>query len=185
MFRRFTVMAAAAALMMSLTVTAATATESSAREAAAADEGESSIVELVATTGQFKTLLRAVREAGLVDAVAGLDDVTVFAPNNRSFIRTASALGVPVGDLIAALSDAGILDDVLLYHVVPVELYSSDVVGFVGDVPTLQGDTIAVDGNALTLNGSTHLVTSKLDIGASNGVIHVIDSVLLPPSIFG
>jgi uncharacterized surface protein with fasciclin (FAS1) repeats len=173
MLRRLSLLAALMALVVMLVPGVATAQE---------DTDDPSIAEIVATNGQYKQLLRAVRAAGLLDAVVGLDGVTVFAPNNRAFSRTLKDLGLTPSQLWA---QPALLSQIILYHVVPAELYSSDVVGFVGNIPTLQGETIAVNGNNLTLNGNVHLDTRKLDIQASNGVIHGIDRVLLPPSITG
>ncbi len=175
MIRKLTLFAAVTALAVALVPGVASAEETATEEP--------SIAELVTTVGQFKWLTRAVVEAGLVDAVVGLEDVTVFAPNNRSFIRTAATFGLSPGGLIEYTSANGILDDILLYHIVPAVVFSDAAVTIDGPVPTLQGETIDLDGPNVTLNGTTKLVLSKLDIAASNGVIHVIDSVLIPPSL--
>lgn len=178
MIKRLGVFAAAVALFVAVVPAAASANSD-------AGDGDSSIVEIVAATNQYKTLLRAVVEAGLVDAVAGLEDVTVFAPDNGAFRATAREFGTNPRGLISFLSDAGLLDDVLLYHVVPGVIPSSVAVTVVGDVPTLQGESIFVDGPNLTLNGNVRLDKGMLDIMASNGIIHGIKSVLVPPSIAG
>ncbi len=173
MIRRLGVFAAMLALVVALIPGAANAQEPS---------DDPSIATIVATTGEYKQLLRAVRAAGLLEAVVGLDGVTVFAPNNRAFQRTLDDLGLTPSQLWAQPT---LLASIILYHVVPAEVYAADVVGFVGNVPTLQGEPIAVNGNTLTLNGNVKLKVNDLDIIASNGVIHGIDRVLLPPSITG
>lgn len=176
MLRKLGIFAAMSALVVALVPGVASADTT---------EDDASIVEIVATTSQYKTLLRAVVEAGLADAVAGLEDVTVFAPDNRAFRTTANEFGTTPRGLIETLNDAGLLDDVLLYHVVPGVITSDVAVTVVGDVPTLQGESIFVDGPNLTLNGDVRLNAKRLDIMASNGVIHGIQKVLVPPSIAG
>ncbi len=176
MFKKLGIFAAMTGLVIAMVPGVASADE-------AMTEEPPSIVEIVATTGQYKTLLRAVVEAGLVDAVAGLDDVTVFAPDNRAFRTTAKGFDTNTAGMIDYLSSAGLLDDVLLYHVVPGVVPSSVAVTIDGYVPTLQGESIYLDGPALTLNGNVTLNTKRLDIFASNGVIHGINGVLVPPSI--
>ncbi|NND03610.1 MAG: fasciclin domain-containing protein [Acidimicrobiia bacterium] len=133
------------------------------------------IVEVASEAGSFATLLAAAEAAGLVDTLNGEGPFTVFAPTDEAFAA------LPEGTLDALLADPDALKDILLYHVVSGEVKAADVVGL-ESATTVQGEDIAisVDGGTVTLNGSATVVTT--DIAASNGVIHVIDAVILPPS---
>jgi transforming growth factor-beta-induced protein len=146
------------------------------------EEADESIAEVASSMKDLRSLLQAVKAAQMSRDLIGLDDVTVFAPTNAAFRATANDFGLSVPDLINGLNDEGLLDDVILYHIVPGVLMSGDVIGFVGEVGTLQGENISVDGNSLTLNGNVRLNLGGLDIEASNGVIHKIQRVLIPPS---
>lgn len=143
--------------------------------AASAQDDEPSIAEIAIENG-FDTLVTAVTAAGLADALAdcSADDLTVFAPTDEAFGALPAEL------LEAALADTELLTSVLLYHVVPGRVLAADVVGL-SSATTAQGEDIAVDG--AVLNGSVNIVST--DIEACNGVVHVIDAVLLPPSLAG
>lgn len=135
----------------------------------------STIVEIAADNPNFTTLVAAVQEAGLVDALNGKRHFTVFAPTNDAF----AALGLNAGNIDSLPDD--VLADILLYHVVPGDRLSQSVVG-AERIRTLNGDFLhpVVDGD-LTIdasNSSAGVVAA--DISASNGVIHVVDAVLLP-----
>ncbi len=126
--------------------------------------------------GTFKTLLAAAKAAGLVDALSGKDDLTVFAPTDEAFGK------LPKGTIESLLKpeNKNQLVDILKYHVVPGRVYSEDVVA-AKSVKTLQGSPAMVkvtDKGAMI--GKSKLVAT--DIDASNGVIHVIDAVLMPPA---
>ncbi len=140
----------------------------------ATEEMAPSIAEIAAGDESFSTLVAALSAAGLVDTLAGEGSFTVFAPTNDAFAA------LPEGTVDALLEDpAGDLTQILLYHVVDGVAMAADVVGL-DSVTTLQGEPVSievVDGNVI-LNG-TVMVTAT-DIEASNGVIHVIDGVLLP-----
>jgi uncharacterized surface protein with fasciclin (FAS1) repeats len=142
--------------------------------AAAGEEGD--IVAVATEAGSFNTLLAAATAAGLVETLQQPGPYTVFAPTDEAFAK----LPAGVLDKLLLPENKQVLTDILLYHVVPAEVLAADVTA--GDVETVQGDTIAVttDGG-VTLNGTTKVVTT--DVKASNGVIHVIDSVLLPPGV--
>jgi uncharacterized surface protein with fasciclin (FAS1) repeats len=131
---------------------------------------------VVSTNENFSTLLTAVETAGLVETLSGEGPFTVFAPTNAAFAAIDEAT------LNALLADPATLEQVLLYHVVEGEVLAADVVGL-SEATTVQGQpiTIMVDGETVTLNDSATVV--ETDITASNGVIHVIDSVLLPPDV--
>lgn len=142
--------------------------------AASADEHES-IAEIAAGAGDFETLLTAAGLAGLDGTLADCEagPFTVFAPTDDAFGA------VPEDVLNAALADPdGLLTTVLTYHVVPGVVLAEDVVG-IDSAATLQGEEIAVDDTVL--NGSINIVAT--DLTACNGVVHVIDGVLLPPSV--
>lgn len=152
---------------------AAEETTTTTTAAEAADE-MGSIVDVAAGAGQFNTLLTAATAAGLADTLANDGPFTVFAPTDEAFAA------LPEGTLDALLEDPEALSDILLYHVVSGKVLAADVVGLTS-ATTLQGSdvTITVSGEAVTLDGANVTAT---DIEASNGVIHVIDAVILPPS---
>ena len=135
---------------------------------------DSTIVEVAVAAGSFTTLVTAVEAAGLVETLNGEGPFTVFAPTDDAF----SAL--PEGTLDALLADPAALSDILLYHVVPGEVLAADVVGL-ESATTAQGSdiTVSVVDGTVMLNGSATVTAT--DVDAANGVIHVIDSVLLPP----
>jgi transforming growth factor-beta-induced protein len=133
------------------------------------------IVDVAVANGGFKTLVAAVQAAGLVDTLKSAGPFTVFAPTDAAFAK------LPAGTVEALLKDIPRLKAILTYHVVSGRVYAADVVKL-SSAPTVQGDSIkvAVDMGAVKLNGSTTVVMT--DILTTNGVVHVIDSVLLPPS---
>ena len=142
--------------------------------AASADEHES-IAEIAVGAGSFETLVTAAGLAGLDGLLADCDagPFTVFAPTDDAFAA------VPEDVLNAALADPdGLLTTVLTYHVVEGVVLAEDVVG-IDSATTVQGEDIAVDGTVL--NGSVNITAT--DLTACNGVVHVIDGVLLPPSV--
>lgn len=137
-------------------------------------EATGTIVDVAADAGNFTTLLEAAQTAGLVETLTGEGPFTVFAPTDEAFAAVDSAT------LEALLADPDALADVLLYHVVPGEVMAADVIDL-ASATTAQGSDVAisVDGDTMMVGGATVVAT---DIQASNGVIHVIDSVLLPPT---
>lgn len=129
------------------------------------------LVETAASAGQFKTLVAALQKADLVDTLKGKGPYTVFAPTDAAFAK------LPQGALEDLLKDQEKLAAVLTYHVVPGEVMSADVKP--GKVKTVQGQplTVAMNNGGVTVNDARVI---KTDITASNGVIHVIDSVVMP-----
>ena len=127
-----------------------------------------------ASTGEFDELIAAVVRAGLVDALDGRRQLTVFAPTDAAFEQLYAALGVGGVDDIPVAT----LRAVLLHHVAPGERFSGDVVASTR-VRTLNRDFVfpSVSGGSAYVDGARILLA---DVDASNGVIHVIDSVLLP-----
>lgn len=138
----------------------------SAQAARAAD-----IVDTAIAAGSFKTLVKAVQAADLVDVLKGKGPFTVFAPNDDAFAK------LPAGTLEALLKDKEKLRAVLTYHVVPAKVMAADVK--TGNAKTVQGQSVALKaaGGAVTVDAARVVMA---DIVADNGVIHVIDSVILP-----
>ena len=134
------------------------------------------IVDTAVAAGQFKTLAAALGAAGLVDTLKGAGPFTVFAPTDDAFAK------LPAGTVEELLKpeNKGKLTAILTYHVVDGNVMAADVVKLT-EAKTLNGMMVKVkvNGNTVMINDAT--VTSA-DIAASNGVIHVIDSVLLPPA---
>lgn len=130
----------------------------------------------VAQAAGFTSLVAAVTKAELVTTLQGAGPFTVFAPTNAAFDTFLAGLGVTLNDLTKEQ-----LTPILLYHVLPQKAYSESVVGLTS-ATTAQGEdiAIAVDGSAVTLNADTNVTAT--DVLASNGVIHVIDKVLVPPA---
>jgi uncharacterized surface protein with fasciclin (FAS1) repeats len=130
------------------------------------------IVDTAVAAGAFSTLVKAVRAAGLVETLKGTGPFTVFAPTDEAFAK------LPAGTLDAVLADKAKLAAILTYHVVPGKVMAADVVKLTS-AKTVNGQTvkIAVDGGKVMVDGANVV---KTDIAASNGVIHVIDAVLLP-----
>lgn len=134
-------------------------------------EGET-IVEVAVEADNFNILVAAVEEAGLVEALSGNRQLTVFAPTDKAFEDLANQLEVDVGDLLE-LED---LVDILLYHVTSGRRLANSVVN-APQIEMLNGETVDVDG--IELNDEQAEIVSP-NIEASNGVIHVINGVLLP-----
>ncbi len=128
------------------------------------------IVDTAVAAGDFKTLVTAVQAAGLVDTLKGPGPFTVFAPTDAAFAK------IPKADLDALLKDKARLTAVLTYHVLPGKLMSKDVKA--GRAKTVQGSDLTVS----TMNGVMvdQAKVTSVDIVADNGVIHVIDTVVLP-----
>jgi uncharacterized surface protein with fasciclin (FAS1) repeats len=130
------------------------------------------IVDTAVSAGSFKTLVKAVQEAGLVQTLKGPGPFTVFAPTDEAFAK------LPPGTLDTLLKDKQKLTAVLTYHVVPGRLLAADVMKL-RSAKTVQGQELSIsvrDGAVLVDNARV----VRADITASNGVIHVIDTVLLP-----
>jgi uncharacterized surface protein with fasciclin (FAS1) repeats len=129
------------------------------------------IVDTAVSAGSFKTLVAAVQAAGLVDTLKGAGPFTVFAPTDEAFSK------LPAGTVDSLLKDIPQLTKILTYHVVSGKVLSSDVVKL-DKATTVQGSDVKIDASqGVKVNDAT-VVTP--DVEADNGVIHVIDSVLLP-----
>ncbi len=135
------------------------------------------IVAVASGNPDFSTLVAAVQAAGLVETLQGPGPFTVFAPTNAAF----AALPAGLVDKLLLPENKDVLVKILTYHVVSGKVMAADVKA--GDVPSVEGSniTVAVDGGKVTLNGSSNVVAT--DVAAFNGVIHVIDAVILPPGL--
>ena len=154
--------------------------EESSDEEMADDEGPGTIVDVAVGAGSFDILVAAVIEAGLADTLSSDGPFTVFAPTDDAFVAALDALGLTAEELLANPA----LAEILTYHVVAGEVDAATAISLDGQsAATVQGEEIAisvVDGSVV-INDSATVVAA--DVAASNGIIHVIDAVLLPPSI--
>ena len=139
-----------------------------------ATAAEMDIVDTAAGAGSFNTLVAAVEAAGLVGTLKGEGPFTVFAPTDAAFAA------LPEGT-VQTLLEPGNKDRlvaVLTYHVIPGKVMSADIAGKMLEAETVQGSTVAIDATeGVTVDGAT---VTTADIEATNGVIHVIDRVILP-----
>ncbi|WP_120635336.1 fasciclin domain-containing protein [Ruegeria sp. EL01] len=157
MFRR-TFIGAAAALAFAMPL-----------KAQAAD-----IVDTAVSAGSFNTLVAAVQAAGLVDTLKGSGPFTVFAPTDEAF----AALPEGTVETLLLPENKDQLVEILTYHVVPAKVMSGDIAGKRAKVLTVQGDRLSVNArNGVKVNGAEVI---QADIETSNGVIHVIDAVIIP-----
>lgn len=129
------------------------------------------IVDTAVNAGSFDTLVAAVKAAGLVDNLKGPGPFTVFAPTDDAFAK------LPEGTVDSLLNDIPQLTKILTYHVVSGKVMSSDMVGL-DSVPTVEGSSLSIDASSGVKVNDATVVTP--DVEADNGVIHVIDSVLIP-----
>jgi uncharacterized surface protein with fasciclin (FAS1) repeats len=129
------------------------------------------IVDTAVAAGSFGTLAKALTAAGLVDTLKGSGPFTVFAPTDAAFAK------LPAGTLEALLADKEKLTKVLTYHVVSGKVTAADVAKL-KSATTVQGGTLSIDTTSGVKVGAATVVTA--DVMASNGVIHVIDTVLIP-----
>ena len=134
------------------------------------------IVDTAVAAGSFKTLVTAVKAAGLVDTLNSKGPFTVFAPNDNAFAK------LPKGTVEGLLKDIPKLKSVLTYHVVPGKVMAADVVKL-KTAKTVQGQDIKIDAAKWHLHKNVKINDAnviKADIATDNGVIHVIDKVILP-----
>lgn len=161
MNRRFALKSAAAAGLLALV-------------AGCADTG-GNIVEIASSNDDFSTLVAAVSAAGLADTLATGGPFTVFAPTNEAFAA------LPAGTVENLLKPENVeqLQKILTYHVIPGTFTSSSLLGQRGALVTVEGSPVIMDAtkNTVTVNDATVIAA---DVAASNGVIHAIDTVLLP-----
>ena len=139
--------------------------------AAARTSAKADIVDTAVGAGQFTTLAKALTAAGLIDTLKGPGPFTVFAPTDAAFAK------IPADKLNALLADKAALTKVLTYHVVPGMVVAADVK--TGKVKTVEGDYLNVKASSAGVTVNDAKVV-KTDVIATNGVIHVIDTVVLP-----
>lgn len=132
------------------------------------------IVDTAVNAGSFTTLVTALKAAGLVDTLKGPGPFTVFAPNDAAFAKLPEGT---VANLLKPENKAKLVA-ILTYHVVPGKIMSGDITGKKMDVKSVEGSNLAVDAMSGVTVDNAKVLTA--DIGASNGVIHVIDTVLMP-----
>ncbi len=128
------------------------------------------IVDTAVKAGNFKTLVAAVQAAGLVDTLKSPGPFTVFAPTDEAFAK------IPKATLDGLLKDKAALTKVLTYHVVPGKVMAKDVKA--GKVKTVQGQELTISTNSGVMVDQSKVVAT--DVDTSNGVIHAIDTVLMP-----
>jgi len=141
---------------------------------AMAQQPQADIVDTAVAAGSFTTLATALQAAGLVDTLKGDGPFTVFAPTDEAFAK------LPAGTLEALLADPAKLQAVLTYHVVPGRVTAADV-ATLSSATTVQGAPITIDTSMGVRVNDAHV--TQADVMTSNGVIHVIDTVLLPPGL--
>jgi uncharacterized surface protein with fasciclin (FAS1) repeats len=158
------------------TTSPATSAPASPTDAMTDEAAAGTIVDVAASNPDFSTLVTAVTEAGLVETLSGEGPFTVFAPTDEAF----AALPDGLLDALLMPENQEVLTQILTYHVVSGEVMSTDIAP--GDVATVEGEdiTITTDDGGVQVNGAT---VTTADVDASNGVIHVIDEVLVPPNV--
>ena len=129
------------------------------------------IVETAISAGSFKTLVQAVQAADLVETLSGKGPFTVFAPDDNAFAK------LPAGTVESLLKDIRKLKDILTYHVVAGKVMAADVAGLTS-AKTVQGKELQIDTKDGVKVNEAKVI--KADVEADNGVIHVIDTVLIP-----
>ena len=153
-------------------------TEEAMTEESVVETGYSDATDIVAvasSTEGFSTLVAALTAAGLVETLQGEGPFTVFAPNDAAF----AALPEGLLEKLLLPENIAVLTSILTYHVVSGNVMSTDVVA--GDAPTVEGSTLALTTDmGVMVNDATVI---QADVEASNGVIHVIDKVLVPPTV--
>jgi len=158
---------------------AATSQEESAEETMeemeAEEAGAGTIVDVASNTEGFSTLVAAVQAAGLVDTLNGEGPFTVFAPTDDAF----AALPAGLVDALLLPENKEVLTKILTYHVVPGAVMAADVTD--GEVATVEGQNVTLStADGVTINNAKVI---QADVVADNGVIHVIDAVILPPDV--
>lgn len=143
--------------------------------AAHAQTMSSDIVDTAVAAGQFTTLAKALDAAGLVDTLKGPGPFTVFAPTDAAFAK------LPAGTLDSLVADPDTLRSVLTYHVVPGRVTAADAAKL-QSATTVEGEDVSITANDGGVQIDDANVTQP-DVMASNGIIHVIDTVILPPSL--
>jgi uncharacterized surface protein with fasciclin (FAS1) repeats len=165
----------AVALVAALTLSACSSDSESSSESTMEQESVGTIVDVAVGAGNFSTLVAAVTAADLVETLSGTGPFTVFAPTDDAF----AALPAGVLDALLLPENKAVLAKILTYHVVSGTVMAADVTD--GDVATVEGQNITLStASGVTVNGANVI---SADVAASNGVIHAIDAVILPPDV--
>ncbi len=167
----------AAALAAALTLSACSSDSDTASDSMTEETTVGTIVDVAAGDGSFSTLVAAVTAADLVETLSGEGPFTVFAPTDEAF----AALPAGVLDALLLPENKAVLAQILTYHVVSGKIMAADVTA--GDVATVEGQNIKIatpEAEGVTVNGAAIVVA---DVAASNGVIHAINAVILPPGV--
>jgi uncharacterized surface protein with fasciclin (FAS1) repeats len=165
----------AAALAAALTLSACSSDSDTASDSMTEETTVGTIVDVAVGAGNFNTLVAAVTAADLVETLSGPGPFTVFAPTDEAF----AALPAGVLDALLLPENKALLAQILTYHVVSGQVMAADVTD--SDVATVEGQTIKLATmGGVTVNGATVVAA---DVAASNGVIHAIDAVILPPGV--
>jgi len=166
---------AAIAVALALTLSACGSDAEESMETATEETSIGTIVDVASEAGNFSTLVAAVTAADLVETLSGTGPFTVFAPTDEAF----AALPAGVLDALLLPENKATLAKILTYHVVSGTVMAADVTD--GDVATVEGQTVKLSTmSGVTVNGATVV---SADVMASNGVIHAIDAVILPPDV--
>jgi uncharacterized surface protein with fasciclin (FAS1) repeats len=171
---RFLTSAAALALM-SGTAFAQSAAPAEPAVAASMPAAKGDLIETARASGQFSTFLKAVEAANLTSVLKTNPNLTVFAPTDAAFAA------LPAGELDRLMKDTPALQKVLTYHVINARVDSSKIKGSKGPVKTVEGDSVTLDGSGATPMVDNATIT-QADVMATNGVLHVVDKVLMPGS---
>ena len=165
----------AVALAVALTLSACGSDSKTASDTMTEQKSVGTIVDVASADANFSTLVAAVSAAGLVETLSGTGPFTVFAPTNDAF----AALPAGVLDALLLPENKALLAQILTYHVVSGMVMAADVTD--GDVATVEGQKIKLSTmGGVTVNGAKVVAA---DVAASNGVIHAIDAVILPPGV--
>ena len=164
------------AAILTASVLAIAASAAAGTSVATPAQAQKNIVQTAVAAGQFKTLVMLAKRAGLAGTLTGQKKLTVFAPTDAAFKM------VPEATLNKLLGNRAQLRRVLLYHVVAGDVKAAEVIGL-RSAKTVAGPSVGIKvrGGNVFLNGSTRVV--KTDIAASNGTIHVLNKVLIPPAV--
>ncbi len=177
MKKRFSILALLLAFAMVVAACSSDSEDTTTTEPAAEEQ---TVLDLAIEAGQFSTLIAAIDAAGLTDTLQGEGPFTVLTPTDAAFDAAFDALGITAADLLA---DTETLTSILTYHVLPQEADSQLVATLDGSsVPTVNGQSVdinVVDGQIM-INEATVV---SADLAADNGIVHVIDAVLLPPDV--
>lgn len=188
--RKITLIGVAAALLFTTAAcssdetTSTTTTAEATPTADTVDTATGNIVDVAVSAGSFTVLTELLTATGLAETLAGPGPFTVFAPTDAAFEATAKGLGVSLDEAVKGLiANPELLTDMLLYHVVPGNIPAAEVVTLNGqDVETLSGESwrVIVDGETVSIEDGFGRIVNVIDVDvpASNGVIHIIDSVL-------